>query len=275
MTMWLDEADSEFAEFDDSDELEGLSLYDVDGDAESFDAESRSAAARRNRARRRRVALAQRRRAQSGMRSRPVAAGARTPSPRQTATAIQNLDLTTKVQEDTFRSAMSAQGKRMSRSEYAAVAGAAVSQFIESFDEPSNAYFRAALRFSPLLLLSPQRRGSGFEAFIKDPRVIGAAAVAGITVVGENRSRFTAASDIRVTSVSELTQGSDLVFFADVVDVRGSVIAGKKVAWASTDPTRATVDPITGQVTAVAKGPLFITAEVDGVPIKRVPLVVK
>ncbi len=264
-STWLEDLDTEFAEYDDS---EAGELYD-EGEGEDYDAEARSAADRR-RARQRRMALARRRQAQARGRTRPAGRLPARPSPQQAVSAIKNLDLETKVQEDAFRGAISAQSKRMSRSEYAAVAGAAVNQFIESFDAPDNAFAKAALRFAPLLLLSPQPRGKGLEALVKDPRVVGGAAVAAITIAGENRNRFSAAREVSVLSASELEVGQDDTFIADVLDGRGAVL-NKPVSWSSSDPNIAAIDPASGRVTPIAPGVVVISASSEGI-VRRVRL---
>ena len=163
---------------------------DEGGDEESW-------ASRRRRARARRIALARRRQALIRARAQARGAALRRPAPvpapptstRSTAAAIREVDLESKVAEDSLRRELGGMRRRMNRSEYAAVAGLAVNQFIESFNQPENEYARAALRFAPLLLLAPQRRGRGFESFVYDPRVMGGAAVLGITFLGQQRSR--------------------------------------------------------------------------------------
>ena len=257
---WFENVDTESAEYDGR---EGAERYD-ESEGESYDAEARGDRARRERARR--IALA-RQRAQArrgGARPSPGLSSQRTPG-QAAVNAVRTLDLETKVQEDSFRRAIGLQGKRMSRSEYVAVASAATNQFIESFDAPDNPFFRAALRFAPLLLLSPQPRGTGLETFIKDPRVVGGVAVAGIVLVGENRKRFTASRNIAIVGPSAMKVASpNDQFFADVSDGRGVVIPSK-VTWSSSDPTVATIDPDSGKITALKAGPVTVTAKADGV----------
>jgi hypothetical protein len=269
MSMLLPETEMESPEYDGRESAE---LYE---ESESQDYGEQSAADRR-RARQRRIALAQRRQAQARARSMARGRGTTTPAPitpQQTATAIRNLDLETKVQDDAFRSALSASSKRMSRSEYAAVAGVAVNQFIESFDTPDNPFARAALRASPLLLLSPQRRGTGFDAVIRDPRVIGGAAIAGITLIGENRRRFAVARRIEVLGPNEIAVNEVDLFLADVFDLRGAPVA-TPVAWQSNDPATATIDPVTGTVKGIKAGTVVVTGTADGIT-RRVRLKVR
>jgi Bacterial Ig-like domain (group 2) len=264
---WLDEAEMESAEYDES---EAGEAYDEGNGEGEYGEESRSSRERRRQAYARRVALARRRqelaRARAGGRRYP---GVVPPRP-STDAAIRTLDLETKVQGDTFRGAVSSQNRRMSRSEYAAVAGAATNQFIESFDAPDNPYFRAGLRFAPLLLLAPQKRGTGFGAFVTDPRVIGLTAVAAITVLGENRERLLGPRRIDVLAAGELAAGADDRFVAEVVDSSGRVISDD-VAWSSDDANVATIDPSTGKVHGQAAGTAIITATFDGL-VRRVRL---
>jgi hypothetical protein len=279
-STWLDDLDVEGAEYDDTDAAEyddsdagELAESDYDTDYEGdYDAESRAS---RRRAQRRRVAAARRRQAVVRARAQTRrGAGGRPARPTSTASAIRNLDLNTKVADDNFRRALGAQAKRMSRSEYAAVAGAAVTQAMASFGTPSNPYVAAAVRFSPLLLLSPQRRGTGVEAFAKDPRVLGAAAVAGITVIGQNRERFTRAREIEILAPTGMGQSASDTFVADVKDGRGVVISDMDVEWESSDPTVAAIDRRTGAVTTQkATGTTIITARTDGI-VRRVRLTV-
>jgi len=147
----------------------------------------------------------------------------------------------------------------MNASEYAAVAGAAVNQFIETFDSPTDAYARAALRFSPMLL-SPRRAAPGVEGLITDPRLVGAVVVAGIVVVAENRNRIGAARHIHVVGPRELQQGRAGTFVADVVDGRGAILPNETVTWQSSNPAVAEIGWETGVATAKTPGPVVISA---------------
>ncbi len=55
---------------------------------------------------------------------------------------------------------------------------------------------------------------------------------------------------------------------ADVVDGKGEIVAGKKVAWESSNPKVATVDPQTGSVKTVATGKATITARLADPPLE-------
>jgi uncharacterized protein YjdB len=198
---------------------------------------------------------------------------------RATAAALRKLDIEAKVRQDSFRRAFAAQGRRMILSEYSAVAGAAVNQFIESFDAPESPYARAALRFSPFLLMSPQQRG------FADPRLIGAAAIAGIVIIGESRTQSRQPHDIKIFApTTTIILGDSVNFVADVVDSRNAVLPGERVAWQSSNPTVAKIDPATGavtttspntvRITTTALGTALITAAAGNV-VRRIALTVK
>jgi hypothetical protein len=278
--MWLDDTDAESTEYDiaEADRGFGGSIVDwVDCEAEWQDccAECESArdecgtgadcesqwkdcCAECESARQEcEVAWDRRRRTRRRVRRRRPAD---TSPPRATAAAVRTLDLETKVQQDTLRSALAAQTKRMSLSEYSAVAGAAVNQFIETFDAPTNPYARAALRFSPFLLMSPQSRGSGVEGIVKDPRVLGAALVAGIVVVGENSNQRRRPRDITIVGPTHLFVGDSVTLIADVIDGRGAILPAERVTWQSSDPKVAQIDSASGALRAGRPGTAVITA---------------
>ena len=262
MSIMLPDTDVESTEYEESESGE------LQEESETWDEEPRSAAERRRRARQRRIALANRRREQARARSmtRPRPVPAPTPArgvQQQTAAAIRTLDLETKVQEDAFRAAIAAANRRTTRSEYAVAAGVAANQVVETFDELGNPLLKAAIRFAPLLALSPQRKQNGFGAFITDPRWATAAVVGGILVVGENRKRFTSARQISVLGPSDLAAGSDDLFVAEVTDIRGQVV-DTPVSWESSNSDVAAIDKASGKVTGKAAGVVVITATADG-----------
>lgn len=257
MTSIWSESDFDATGYDDS---EGL-FDESDSDGEDFDGEASSA--RRRRARARRVELARRR--QAVARNRTGAGVPATASTAQrTASAVRTLDLENKVQEDTFRNAIAAQNKRLARGEYAAVAGAAVSQFIDSFNAPDNPYAKAALRFSPLLLLSPAKTGTGIESMIRDPRVFGAAAVAGLVFFGERRKKSTDVRSIEFVGPTMITAGTAYPIGANVLDEHGRPVPAAEVTW-STSSDLVTIDRTAGTVTASGAGAAVITATVGDV----------
>jgi hypothetical protein len=270
--MWVGDTDVEAAEYADS-EGEGLfgeidwlgceaewedcnaecEAQCEDGDAECEECKTQCAAALADCA----AAQARRRRAR-----RPVRRSSKAGSPiqRATATAVRKLDLETKVVEDTFHRAIAARNKRMNLSEYSAVAGAAVNQFIESFDAPKDPYARAALRFSPLLLMSSKPKGRGLDGLVRDPRIIGAAAVAAVVVAGENRNQSRKPRAVRIFAPDIMEEGTHVVLFADVVDGRGAVVSTGNVTWVSSDENVAVFESIGDAVEAVGGGTTVISA---------------
>src|SRR6185437_1963724 len=61
-----------------------------------------------------------------------------------------------------------------------------------------------------------------------------------------------------------LTVGQTLTLTATTKDAGGFVLTGRVVTWASSNPSKATVDPSTGLVTAVDSGSAMITATSEG-----------
>lgn len=270
-SMWMGDTDVEAAEYADSEGEEQFGEIDwlgckaewedcnaeceaqcEDGDAECEECKAQCLAALAECV----AAQARRRRAR-----RPVRRSSkRSSTQRSTAAAVRKLDLETKAQEDTFHRAIAAQGKRMSLSEYAGAAGAAVNQFIETFDAPKDPYARAALRFSPLLLLSPKPKGRGLDGLVRDPRMIGAAAVAVLVLAGENRNQSRKPRDIRIFAPDIMEDGDQVLLVADVIDGRGAVLPTAKVTWASSDEKVAVFEADGDVVEAVGSGTSVISA---------------
>jgi hypothetical protein len=216
---WVDAMDTEtydsIGEGYDSDDV-GDSSYDSDDIGESgypeFGEESRSA--RRRRERQRQILLERQRQAQLRQTRRPPAPARRPavpqrpvrPAQRQTITAIRSLDLETKVGYDSLRRAIEESNRRATRATWAAVAGTAVDQGLDSFSSRvTNEYLRAGARFAPLLFLSPEKKRGGVEGFVTDPRVIGGAAILGIALLGNFTTRSQEASSVYIASPGTLT----------------------------------------------------------------------
>jgi len=243
-SLWLDEVKADRLCDDGDVECEGV--VDLEFDAAQALCE-RAFARAREKIRTRRAA-------------RPSAPNA-TSARRASAGALRDLNLDARVNQDSFRRALAAQGRRMSLSEYSAVAGAAVNQFIESFDAPANPYARAALRFSPFLLMSPHRKG------FADPRVIGAAAVAGIVIIGENRTESRRPKDIKIFAPTTVSVGDSVTVIGDVVDSHSGIVPGAAVVWESSNPMVAAINPVTGAVTTTSPNIVAITASASGVTV--------
>ena len=184
---WVDAEDYEDigeGAYDSEDIGEGA--YDSDDIGEDFGEESRSA--RRGRERQRQIMLARQRQAQMRRTRRPPLPARRpvgAPRPSQPAIrAIRSLDLETKVELDSLRRAVEESNRRANRANWAAVAGTAVNQGLDSFSTNlTNQYVRAGARFAPLLFLSPAKKRGGAEGFVTDPRVIGGASILGIALL--------------------------------------------------------------------------------------------
>lgn len=256
-STWLDSSESEYEAYDDSAEDYG----DAD---EEYGEESRA-----DRRRRARIALARRRQAEVRARGRagqPVRVPTR--PVQQTAQAIRNLDLESKVAEDRLRGSVSRQDRRMSRAEYSAMAAVIANQVVQSFDGPDNPYLRAGLLASPLLLLDPQHRRRGVEGWLTDPRLLGFTAVAGITFFGEHRRTSSQVARIDVQSPGSIPAGEDRLVVAVPRDRNGAQV-NASVTWDSSDRTRATVDRVddtTGRIVPAANNPgqVVITATAAG-----------
>lgn len=255
-TGWMD--DTEAADYG------GEDLFgEGDIDSESGDEESR--ASRRRRAQR--IAAERRRKELARARTRDVARQATpsAPTQRETVAAIRDLDLETKVQQDTFRSAVTELKKAQYLSGLATASTIAINQGFQSFGRPGNGAVAAIVSAAPLgLLLTSPGIGKGFGRYLTNPGVVGALAVTGIAILGRNKNMFGGAKEIRILSVPTLTRAATFRFRGDVIDGNGKTI-DKAVTWESDDTTIATVDATTGLVTAIGVGSAVITAKFEGI----------
>jgi len=233
MNVLLDSYESE-ADYDSEAED-----YEADYDSEGEDYED----VRSDRLRRERAARAQRLRAarQRMLRDRrmtrpTVARPPTTPTtPRQTVQAIRNLDLETKVGEDSLRAAIERANRRAKYATYATVAGVAIDQAFDTFqaDLDGHEFVRAGLRLSPLLLLMPQRR-PGVEGVLLDPRFIGAAAVAGLVAVGQIRDRDDDVDTIDI-DINDIDSGIASGQIVGVAVNKKGADTGQEISWSSPD----------------------------------------
>jgi hypothetical protein len=231
----------------------GEGAYDSEavgeGSYEGYGEESRSA--RRRRERQRQIMLARQRQAELRRRQPParVARPARPagPPPRQTITAIRSLDLETKVSLDSLRRTLEESNRRAARATWAAVAGAAVDQGIDSFntDLGGHEYVKAGARFAPLLFLSPEKTRSGVEGFVTDPRVIGGAAILGIALLGTWRTKSATTARVSIVSPPGTVTAppaagiaAPLSFNAQALDRNGNPVSPQPTfAWTSDTPS--------------------------------------
>jgi hypothetical protein len=281
MPTWLDEPETETVDFLGGESAEDY-LEDINGEGDEFGseslngdseaAESTSLAVRRARARRaRRRALARARAAQAararGRGMVPARPGAATPAAevRRTQAAVRTLDLENKVQSDTFGSALSAQSKRISGSEAAVALGTVVNQLRTSFPNlVENKVIAAGLPLTPLLLLRPARRGSGFGAVAGDPRVWASAIVAGLAIAGEFSRRSQEAQDVTITGAPGSLEVGDVGRIqAAALDATGKVIPGKRLTFTA-EPAGVVVINERGIVTATGAGKAKVQANLDG-----------
>jgi hypothetical protein len=278
---WVDSVDSEaLGEGAYDSEALGEGAYDSEAFGEGYEAfgeESRSA--RRQRERQRQIMLARQRQAQLRRQRQPTQvqrpAPPAGPSPRQTITAIRSLDLETKVGQDSLRRALEESNRRAARATWAAVASAAVDQGLDSFgaDLDNHEYIKAGARFAPLLFLSPEKTRRGVEGFVTDPRVLGGAAIVGIALLGNFRTRSQGIASLRIVPptgriVAPVTGTSTSTITANALDRNGKlVIPQPPITWSSSDPaTLAFQDSATGTFTLTAgnTGTVQITAQGGG-----------
>jgi hypothetical protein len=251
-STWTDEPETE--DYPDS---EGDYDAEADYDAEDY----RSDAARRARARR--LAMARRRMLDARAR-RPVTTVARPATPPQTAAAIRNLDLDTKVEQDSVRRALEATNRRATRATYATLASVGIDQAFDSFSEDLGDHdvVRAGLRFAPLLLLTPHRRRRGLEGVVMDPRFIGGATILGLVAASQLRNRGLGASGAEIQiDDSDITQASGQLMA--VATTRAGKDVTDDIVWASKDPDKLDVQS-NGRYSAKSAGTARVTATVEG-----------
>jgi hypothetical protein len=213
-------------------EAVGEGAYDSEaygeGSYEGLGEESR--ADRRRRERQRQIMVARQRQAQLRRQRQPPARVPRAAPPAggppPTIRAIRSLDLETKVGQDSLWRALQDSNRRATRATWAAVASAAVDQGLDSFktDLGNHEYIKAGARFAPLLFLSPAKTRSGVEGFVTDPRVIGGAAILGIALLGNFRSKTPAVTAVRILSTTTTDITASGSFTAEALDRNGNSV---------------------------------------------------
>jgi hypothetical protein len=154
------------------------------------------------------------------------------------------------------------QPQRIARAEAAFAADKVVNQLTRSFPDVLNIpvigpVLEVALPWAPVALLKPERQRNGIMGLVSDPRAMSLAAVTGLAVAQSAKSgvpfrRF------EINSYRDrLAAGTSQVFKTNASNRR-------PVKWASSDETKATVDPDTGEVKGVAPGPVTIIARAAG-----------
>jgi hypothetical protein len=286
---WADSVESEayeaFGEGAYDSEAVGEGAYDSEasGEASYEGLGEESGSARRQRERQRQIMLARQRQAQLRRQRQPPArvrraappAGA---TPPQTIRAIRSLDLETKVGQDSLRRALEESNRRATRATWAAVASAAVDQGLDSFstDLGNHEYIKAGARFAPLLFLSPAKTRSGVEGFVTDPRVIGGAAILGIALLGNFRSKTPAVAAVNITppptanlvapASGNLTPSTP--FTAEALDRNGNPVQPPPAfIWSSDSSALSFGSPTSGSYTLTtgSTGKVTVTVRAAGV----------
>jgi hypothetical protein len=253
MTSWTEDIESEDigdAAWDSEDIGEGDGEGIYDSEATRWDAERR--------ARARRLALARRR----GSPYRPPVRrpAVRPVTPRETVTAIRELDLQTKVSNDSLRAALERANRRTRRANYVVPASLAVDQVLDTFggDLAEHDFVRAGLRSLPLLLLAPERTKRGFEGFILDPRVLGLAGVIGVVGAGKFHDRGVGVTQIELLDQKVSGTGT---LQAIVTDKHGRELS-EPVVFESKSPLLTVQRD--GSFTATGTGRAFVAASAGG-----------
>lgn len=233
MTLPIDDYESE-ADYDsEAEDYEADYEANDDGDGE----DARSDAIRRRRVARARRLQNQRRMSQ--VRAQTPATVATRPAPptaRQTVTAIRNLDLETKVGQDSLRAKIERANRRAARANYATVASVAIAQALDTFesDLASHNIVRAGLRAAPLLALSQERRRPGARGVLLDHRLLGGAAVASILAIDHFRNHRDRVHDIEIDTRAIDSSIGNGVLLAVAVDKNGND-TGVDVTWSPTN----------------------------------------
>jgi Big-like domain-containing protein len=258
MSTEFTEADAEYTDAYDAE------LYD----SEAYDAEQSS----RDRRRRAQAMAAARRRAavERGRRPPVPPTPPRPATPSAVVNAVKELDLQTQVQEDSLRSMIAGQNRKVDRASLAAVAAALVPEAFRTFGTPDNAFVRVGIQALPLAILPGGTKRSGVAGVLTTPVVYGGIGLLGLGLIGDQRKRGSSVRTIDVLGPTQLAVGKDDVFVADVFDGSGKP-ADVPPTWQSDSPGVATVDATTGRVHAVGAGVAVITATAGDV-VRRVRL---
>jgi uncharacterized protein YjdB len=223
---------------------------DAYDDAEPYDSEayddSESAASRARRRRARELAAARRRAGARRARALPATA-----PPRAVVSAVKELDLQAQVQQDTLRSTIATQNKKLDRTNLATVATLLIGEAFRTFGTPENDFLRAGIQAAPLLVLAPGTSRGGVEGVIRHPAFYGGAGVLGLAFIGEQRNRNSSVHTVNVLGPAQLTVKKEDVFLADVLDGRGRP-SNVTPTWQSDNIAIADINATTGRVTAGA-----------------------
>jgi hypothetical protein len=255
-------------------ETEGEAAYEAEGEGEAYEGLGESARSDR-RARQRQIMLARQRQAQFRRERTPRGPGLppRPPVPPRgpgIAATVQSLDLETKVAQDNFRGQLKRANDRTSRANLATIAATAASQIFDSFENELDGHdiVRVGIRGAPLLLLSSAKKRSGFEGFVLDPRVLGAATLAIIVGAGKLRSASRGVHSIKIADPSPVTVGVQGTLLGVPVDRNGRTVEGITLTWQSQDSTKLQIlDAAAGTYDPTGAGLVFVTASAEEVTV--------
>jgi hypothetical protein len=163
-----------------------------------------------------------------------------------------------------------AQDRRIGGTEASLAASKVVDQLRSSFPGIEQAhpaikpFVKAGLPYLPLLLLRPEKRGSGVGALVSDPRVWSGALIAGLAVGEQFKGRIAEIIDIKFTRTEkELDAGTEHRFLAEALDDRNKGVPGAAIVFRSSDEKVLKVDR-DGVVKARAPGTASVIATVNG-----------
>jgi hypothetical protein len=207
------------------------------------------------------------RRRQMQMRA-PQTSWAGQPSPgarpnQATISALRQVDLDAKVAQDSLSRKVDRANLRASRATYSALATAAVSQVLDTYEQnlKDHALVRAAARVAPLAILPPDQTRRGVDAVLLHPAVIGSALIGAIFLIGKTTTTAQDVHDIRVAVPDVVQVGDRGTLVAIPVARNGRTVSDAPVTWDSRDDTilRFT-DKAAGKFEAVGAGLVAVTA---------------
>ncbi|WP_182881734.1 Ig-like domain-containing protein [Microbispora sp. H10949] len=238
-------------------------LYDDDAELYDDDAESAASRARRKRAQ----ALAAAKRRAAARRRAAVGRGSRLPapaSPRAVVSALREMELRNKVQQDALRSTIAEQNKKIDRAGLATVATLLIGEAFRAFGTPKNTYVRAGIQAMPLLALASGSSHGGIEGMIRHPAVYGGVGMLGLAFLGQQREDAKSAKTIKILGKPQLRLHDEATLQAYVLDGQDKP-CDVKVTWKSAHPSVVSINEVSGAVKAEGTGFALITATADDV----------
>gem|GEM_PF-4257494 len=255
------------------DYIEGV-FDDLEGYGEDVEDYGESRASRRARARataraRARARTQNRARALAARRSfsrRAMAAATRTipQALNRYRSAIEKVDLDGKVRGDMISGALKQQSDRISGNEYAQAFSKLVDPAKSVFPQiEDNELLKNAVPLLPLLFLKPQKKGSGVESVLRDPRWLAAIAVGLIALYGSKEQE---AKELRITGGTEkMGVSAQRPLQVVALDAQMKEIKCPQLVFGSTDISILEVDQ-SGTMRAKAAGKAKVTVNVYGKP---------